>query len=163
MGRVNVNIDQILLDDFFHDPIGQPLREITRRAGNIQSAIRKTAPKRSGKLAASVRKLPPTFGRMTNTISIEIAVGSGTQTPYLGYVIGGTRPHRIYPKGAHYRAAGMKVSKKTGRAYRSKQKVTTHALRFAYGGGIVFRAYVNHPGTAANDFINRGLVIGFAQ
>lgn len=162
VGKVNVNIDQVLIDAFFHDPAGGPMREMQRRANNVQSAIRRAAPKKIGKLAASVRKGIPSFGRTRNTIVFQIDIGSATQTPYLGYVINGTSPHIIRPKGSHVRAAGIRITK-SGRAVRSKVKVHTHALRFVSGGGVVFASVVHHPGTRPNDFINRGLILGFAQ
>lgn len=164
MGRVDVNISQELLDAFWHDPIGQPVREINRRANNIQAAIKREAPVRTGKTRASVRKQPPSFGRTVNTISMQIDIGSDGLTPYLGYILDGTPPHVITPKGAHTRAAGaIRVSKKNGRAYRVRKKVHTKALRFVMAGSVVYRTRVFHPGTTANDFISRGLKIGFEE
>ena len=163
-GKVTVDISDTLLDAFWHDPLGDPMREINRRANNIQSAIKIAAPRRTGKLAASVRKQPPTVGRAAQTISVQIDIGSDSQTPYLGYVLDGTRPHIIVPKGTHYRTTGaIKVNRKTGRVRRGKVRVTTRALRFTTGGGVIFRTRVFHPGTRANDFIDRGLKIGFEQ
>jgi hypothetical protein len=50
----------------------------------------------------------------------------------VGYVINGTSPHQIRPR-------------------------TRQALRFTVGGRIVFAKLVNHPGTQANDFLNKAL------
>lgn len=163
VSRVSVDVSQQLLDDFFHDPAGEPLREIHRRTNNIQAAIRREAPKQTGRLAATVRKQPPQFGRASNTISITIDVGSNTQTPYLGYILDGTEPHIITPRGTHYRKTGQYKVGKGGKAYAVRKKVTTHALRFVSGGTIVFATVVHHPGTRANDFITRGMEIGFAE
>lgn len=48
------------------------------------------------------------------------------------YVVKGTRPHIIRP-------------------------VRRRALRFTIGGRVVFAKVVNHPGTQANDFLNKAL------
>lgn len=48
------------------------------------------------------------------------------------YVINGTRPHLIRP-------------------------VRARALRFTVGGRVVFAKLVNHPGTQADDFLNKAL------
>jgi hypothetical protein len=50
----------------------------------------------------------------------------------VGYVINGTAPHQIRPR-------------------------TRQALRFTVGGRIVFAKLVNHPGTQADDFLNKAL------
>lgn len=51
----------------------------------------------------------------------------------VGYVINGTPPHPIRPRPPK------------------------RALRFTIGGRIVFAAAVSHPGTQANDFMNKAL------
>jgi hypothetical protein len=167
-GKTSVNIDQTLIDGFFHDPVGGPYREMVRRSNNVQSAIRKEAPKRTGLLAASVRKGVPTFGRTRNTIVVQIDIG-GRSTPYLGYILNGTEPHIIRPKGSHTRTVTKSRVSRGGRQaiavvhVKSRLRVKTHALRFMAGGGVVFASVVHHPGTSPNDFINRGLALGFAQ
>ncbi|MFB8347909.1 hypothetical protein [Streptomyces niveus] len=52
--------------------------------------------------------------------------------PAVRFVLDGTRPHIIRPRRAK-------------------------ALRFAVGGRVVFAAYVRHPGTRANNFMERAI------
>lgn len=55
--------------------------------------------------------------------------------PAVHYVLNGTRAHLIRPR---------------------RRK----ALRFEVGGRVVFARLVRHPGTRANDFMFRALLIG---
>lgn len=138
--KVSVNIDQGLVDEFFQRP-GSPLElQLTVIALQVQIAIVKEAPKRTGRLAGSVRKLPPKRSSDRHqTVSITINIGNSRLTPYLGYVLNGTPQHAILPIA---------------------DRPNPH-LRFIYGGQVVFARRVLHPGTRANDFVSRGLERGF--
>jgi len=76
----------------------------------------------------SERIAPPIVQRSADGPSADITV----RHPAVGYVINGTRPHQIRPR-------------------------TKKALRFTVGGRVVFAKLVNHPGTQANDFLNKAL------
>lgn len=160
--RVDVHVDDALLDVYFMDPFGDLAREVERRAGNVQVAIRRNAPRQTGRLAATVRKNPVQFSRNRhNTVSAEVVTGSATLTPYLGFILDGTPPHEIRPRGAHFVAVEEGPSIKGHRTKR--RRVRNRALRFMANGEIRFATVVHHPGTAPNDFITRGLIEGFAQ
>lgn len=160
--RVNVDISEILLDAYFMDPFGDLAREVERKAGNVQIAIRRNAPRQTGRLAATVRKNPVQFSRNRhNTASVEVVTGSATLTPYLGFILDGTPPHEIRPRGAHFVAVEEGPSIKGHRTQR--RRVQNRALRFTQNGQVRFATVVHHPGTSPNDFITRGLIEGFAQ
>lgn len=80
----------------------------------------------------SQRIAPPVVQRAAGGPSADITV----RHEAVGYVINGTRPHQIRPR-------------------------TRQALRFTVGGRIVFARLVNHPGTQANDFLNKALPAAF--
>lgn len=93
--------------------------------------------KRARRVEARARELAP--GTMKRGISTRIE-GRGrnltavivSSHPATLYVVNGTRPHQIRP-------------------------VRAKALRFTVGGRVVFAKLVNHPGTKANDFMNKAL------
>jgi hypothetical protein len=161
---VNVHIDDLLVDAYFMDPFGDLAKDIERRAGHVQTSIQHNAPRHTGRLAATVRKRPTMFSRDThNTASVTIDIGSTALTPYLGFVLDGTPPHEIRPRGAHYVQAAEGPAF-NGKGHRLKRRrVQNSALRFMVNGEIRFATVVHHPGTAPDDFVTRGLIEGFAQ
>lgn len=161
-GKVSVHIDSALLDAYFMDPVGDLAREIQRRGNRVHQAIQANAPRHTGRLAATVRKRPLFFSRNKHDqVSMTIDTGSPGLTPYLGYILDGTEPHEIRPRGTSRLVQVEEGPSIPG--HRTKRKrVQRRALRFAAGGGIVFATVVHHPGTSPNDFITRGLQEGFA-
>lgn len=93
---------------------------------------------RADRTAARARQFAP--GSMSERIAPPVVqAGAGGPSADItvrhhavGYVINGTRPHQIRP-------------------------VRARALRFTVGGRVVFARLVNHPGTTANDFLNKSL------
>lgn len=162
--RVSVNIDRELLDAYWKDPFGDLAREMLRRGGNVQRAIQHNAPRRTGLLAATVRKSPVGFTKDShNQAYVDVTIGSPGLTPYLGFILDGTPPHEIRPRGAHL-VQVEEGPKFAGKGHRLKRRrVTNSALRFTVNGEVRFATVVHHPGTSANDFITRGLIEGFAQ
>ncbi len=72
-------------------------------------------------------------------------------TRYARFVEYGTRPHQIWPKAGH----GTTHPLNPGQSRRDITDIGTHrvALRFRWKGRIVFRRYVNHPGTKPYPFM----------
>ena len=158
--KVKVDISRELLDAFWMDPIGPLAREVERRGDRVHLAIRGETPRMTGLLAATVRKQPLAFSRSSaSQVSMTITVGSSSLTPYLGYILDGTVPHIITPRGAHMVKVfeGPEIK---GHKVKRKRVQNTH-LRFVSGGRVVFATVVHHPGTKSNDFITRGLEMGF--
>jgi hypothetical protein len=106
--------------------------DLDRRATNVQYATIRGAPKRSGRLASTVRKNP---GRTAVGPHVDVITGRKGMTDYLGYILRGTPPHLI----------------------RAIQNRPNAHLRFMVGGRIVFVRAVRHPGTSPNNFIVRAL------
>jgi hypothetical protein len=105
-----------------------------RRPGGIGARLLQ---RRAERVAARARELAP--GTMADHITTRVEdTGRGltayvvSEHPATQYVIYGTRPHIIRPRRAR-------------------------ALRFEVGGRVVYAAYVQHPGTRANDFLARAL------
>lgn len=105
------------------------LREMMRRGQNVLAEMYRQVPTDTGLLAATLRLQARTPG---GGYGVVVAAGQDGVTDYLGYILDGTPPHVIRPR-------------------RKK------ALRFVAGGRVVFSKRVNHPGTAANNFILRSL------
>lgn len=95
------------LDDWLHNKIGPELVK----------EMKSKAPVASGKLRDAIRQVNGP-GR--------VAVGTHG-IGYIQYVVEGTRPHDIRPKG--------------------------NALVFKIGGKTIFARVVHHPGTKANNFM----------
>lgn len=72
-------------------------------------------------------------------------------TPYAGYVEGGTKAHEIWPKEGH----GLIGPLRPGQSRRAVTDIGTHriALRFWKGGRLVFARMVRHPGTPPLPFM----------
>ena len=104
-------------------------REIMRRADRAADYQRRNCPRRTGRLAATVRTQ---FAGSGGGIAAQAITGREGLTPYLGYILYGTGPHVILPNRAK-------------------------ALRFASGSGVVFATRVDHPGTSANNFVLESL------
>lgn len=113
---------------FILDPVGPVYRELDRRMTPVQLEAKRLVRKRTGKLAASIRKNRKDIARLP-TVNV-VAGGKGIN--YTGYEHDGTPPHVI-------------------RARRKK------ALRFQVGGQVVFRKQVQHPGTTGTFFLARAL------
>lgn len=108
--------------------------DIDRRATNVQAAIVRGVPKRTARLASTVRKNP---GRTATGPHVDVITGRKGMTDYLGYILDGTPPHLIA-------------------AIQNRPNAT---LRFVIGGQVVFAKVVRHPGTRPNNFILRALPI----
>jgi hypothetical protein len=111
---------------------------VDRMLNSPTGMVGRDVQQRADRTAARARQFAP--GSMSQRIAPPV-VQRGADGPQaditvrheaVGYVINGTRPHQIRP--------------------RYKQ-----ALRFTVGGRVVFAKLVNHPGTQANDFMNKAL------
>lgn len=106
--------------------------DLDRRAVNVQAAVVRGVPKRTGRLASTVRK---NRGRSATGPHVDVIAGRTGLTDYLGYILGGTPPHLI----------------------RAHSNRPNPHLRFMAGGRVVFTRVVRHPGTAPNNFLERAL------
>lgn len=110
------------------------LERMLRLPGGI---VGRNLRRRARRVEARAKELAP--GSMSRGITTRIE-GNGRDLsavirsthPASLWVINGTRPHQIRP-------------------------VRAQALRFTVGGRVVFAKLVNHPGTKANDFLNKAL------
>jgi len=112
-------------------------RGLLPRVRAVESAARTLAPKRTGRLARSIRTRARGAGGRFTTLggttiaSYEIVVA----VPYAAYVSGGTKPHIIRVRNA---------------------RVLTDGVRF-------FGTSVRHPGTRPNNYLERALRVGFLR
>lgn len=95
--------------------------ELSLARGLLISMVKAEAPVQTGRLLKGIS------GRTLSNPTRTIVTSSA---PYTKYVIGGTRPHMIYPRNAR-------------------------ALSFTIGGRRVFASRVQHPGTKPNPFHER--------
>ncbi len=117
---------------------GRGLQEI---AGRIDGVTKRDMDRRARLVEAEAKRLVGVdTGRLRRTIRrqsgagfVEVIAGRPGRTPYLGFHIYGTPPHVI-------------------RVRRRK------ALRWYVDGEARFATKVNHPGTAANPFLQRALL-----
>lgn len=105
----------------------------------VRDAIKAKAPVSKTPMVAAFRGAGP--GRLRDSIRFQSSTSTGVarsefiaQVPYAGYVVNGTRPHRIVPR----------------------QAKMLHFLTAA-DGVPVFAHGVNHPGTKANPFAQRSV------
>ncbi|MCY0957747.1 hypothetical protein [Streptomyces sp. H27-H5] len=115
---------------------GRLARALKARGGFVERRLRA----RTERVAAVAAQLAP--GSMGDGIETRIErvpkglSGVITSThPATRYVIEGTRPHVIRARRAKY-------------------------LKFDVGGTTLFRKQVNHPGSQANDFLTKALLLG---
>jgi hypothetical protein len=106
--------------------------DLDDRATNVQLAMIRGAPKRTGRLVSTIRKNP---GRTATGPHVDVIAGRRGMTDYLGYILRGTPPHVI-------------------QAIANRPNAT---LRFMVGGRIVYARLVRHPGTSPNNFMLRAL------
>ncbi len=126
-GSVNTGEYDRYLNDM-HDPIRL---DITKRAVKLQAAADKMCPVRTGKLRSTGRKQDGLEGEKPYT---DVIYGREGETDYLGYVLFGTEAHEIVP---HPRPNGR--------------------LRFVVGGAVIYAKAVHHPGTRANNFMEKAI------
>lgn len=130
----DITVDQAKFDVFARDPAGPIVKDLVRRGNNVESTARFDAPRRTGLLASTIRTQVDNSGRLP---SVEVIAGRDGATPYTGYVVYGTRPHRILP---------------------IQNRKNAHLRFFSRAGTLVFSKGVNHPGTRADDFLQRALL-----
>lgn len=105
-------------------------RSMETKVRRVTSAARRLAPKDTGRLRASIRMDRRSALGQFSTRSVPITQYEvSANTPYAGYVIGGTRPHVIRVRRA---------------------QVLTDGVNF-------FGKRVMHPGTKPNDFLTKAL------
>lgn len=109
------------------------LRDLERRASNIQMGARFRVRVRTGKLLSTIRK---NNGKNSRGQYVDILAG-GSGANYVMFEHDGTRPHEIAAR-----------RRKT--------------LRFVYNGQVVFAKRVYHPGTQGSHFLERSLPLGAA-
>lgn len=133
MQGVGAQVDDAAFDAWVADPAG-PVRARLLEPRGAAVAVRMvaTAPKRTGLLAATIRR---ERGIGVRGPYVDIIAGERRLTPYLGYILHGTPPHMIHAR---------------------RNRPNPH-LRFIQHGNIRFAKKVFHPGTAANDFVTASL------
>lgn len=90
-GFTRITIDAARLAAFVGSPGGPVMRDLDRRATNLQTAAKAQVGKVTGKLAASIVKRPGVDARGPYVIV-------GAYTDYALYHHQGTPPHTIYPR-----------------------------------------------------------------
>lgn len=101
-------------------------RELMRRADRAADYQRRACPRRTGRLASTVRTQLARSG--SGGPAAQAITGREGSTNYLGFLLYGTGPHVIVPNRAK-------------------------ALRFATSSGVVFATKVQHPGNRADNFV----------
>jgi hypothetical protein len=117
---------------FVNAPAGPIRHELDRRATNVQRYQLRAVPKKTGMLASTSRK---NAGRLGLRPYVDVIIGKQGLTDYLGYILYGTHAHYI-------------------RAIPNRPNAH---LRFMVGGGVRFAKQVWHPGTRANNFVQRSM------
>lgn len=107
-------------------------------AMNLENNIKDEAPYKEGRLKRSIR----TDTRIHKMMSIITGYWDEGVAPHGIYVLAGTKPHTIRPKGQ-------------GR-YHAGQQLTQGSALWWPGAEHPVRE-VHHPGTKPNDFLGRGL------
>lgn len=128
-------IDRKALDAFLRHPDSGVMRDLDRRMSNVQLVAKALVGRKTGRLYATIRKQ-----RNAKRLYVDVVAGLPGQTPYLGWHMFGTEPHRI-------------TARKRGRGRRRRAGY----LRFTVGGRVVFRRSVMHPGNRPNDFLVHAL------
>lgn len=106
--------------------------EMLRRGQNVLEAMYRGAPKDTGLLQQTFRMQP---GTRSSGVGTTVIAGREGVTPYLGFILDGTRPHEI----------------------RAKRTRPNPHLRFIQNGTVRFAKRVWHPGTAPDNFMLRAL------
>lgn len=132
--RTSGGVDTSKLERFINDPAQPVRRDQRRRAGNVQAYQQRHASRRTGKLVSTSRKRDGRLGPFRPYI--DVIIGRNGETDYLGYILYGTHAHVI-------------------RAIPNRPNAH---LRFVSGGRIVYAREVMHPGTRANNFVQRSLL-----
>lgn len=115
---------------YIRDPYGPVIRDLETRMGRAQRGAKRMVRKRTGRLAASIRR-KSRFTKRAAVVEV-IAGGRAKQFPHTLIEHDGSPPHII-------------------RARRKK------ALRFEVGGQVLFRKQVRHPGTRGTKYLQRAL------
>ncbi|WNM68779.1 hypothetical protein SEA_SOOS_49 [Gordonia phage Soos] len=108
-------------------PSGVGTLAVQRLVRATANAAKIKAPVRTGVLRNSI-----TYPTTPRTTGMKVESEVVATAPYAAFVHDGTRPHVIKPRNAS-------------------------VLRFPAGGGIVYAAHVNHPGTRARPFLRNAL------
>jgi len=128
-GNVNVRAGDIrALEEHEIEP------DLDRRATALQGALIREVPKRTARLAGTIRK---NRGRTVLGPHVDVIVGRDGLTDYLGYILHGTPPHLIA----------------------AIQNRPNASLRYMAGGTVVFRKVVRHPGTTPRNFMINALPV----
>jgi hypothetical protein len=118
--------------DKYVNDMRDPIRlDLAKRANKLLAEATKRCPVNTGLLRSTGRKNDGLDGEKPYT---DVIFGQDGITDYLGYVLNGTPAHMIYP---HPRPNGR--------------------LRFVVGGTIIYAREVHHPGTRANNFLEKSI------
>lgn len=93
----------------------------------VTASVRQEAPRRTGELARNIKGYVTPAG---SVFAVEVRV-EGQRAEVVPFILEGTRAHTIRARG--------------------------QALRFQVGGETLYRQAVQHPGTGANPFVERGV------
>lgn len=108
-------------------PSGVGTLAVQRLVRATANSAKVKAPVRTGVLRNSI-----TYPATPTVTGMKVSSEVVATAPYAKFVHDGTRPHVIKPRNAS-------------------------VLRFPSGGGIVYAAHVNHPGTRARPFLRNAL------
>ncbi len=139
MARVTVVMNRVAVDHFkgWQGPVGKSVDRLANMIANTQRAY---APRRTGKLFATIRV--GAHGRWARGIRVNVganppAIGGGSKRGYSYMTNEGTRPHVIRARNP----SGL--------------------LKFYWvkvGATVHFRS-VNHPGTRGTHWADRGMAV----
>lgn len=130
----DITVDAARWRAYAKDPSGPIVRDLVRRANNVEASARFDAPRGTGLLASTIRTQMDFTGELPAS---EVIAGREGVTNYLGYVLNGTRPHEI---------AAI------------PNRPNPHLRYITRAGVVVFRRKVWHPGTRADPFLQRALL-----
>lgn len=110
----------------------EPDRFLRKKARNVALTARVLAPRRTGRLASSIRVDQNRDERGHYAFGFSVY----TRTPYAGYVHEGTGPHVYfsYPKKMRFKGTN------------------------AWAGQTIFTDMIDHPGTPAQPFLQKALI-----
>jgi hypothetical protein len=125
------NPDYYVIKSTFRSVDGAAGKAVQEKSARVMREMRRIAPIKSGRLLMTIRR---EVGAGPRGPYADVYAGARGLTPYLGYVLYGTLPHKI-------------------RARRRRM------LRFYWTrmGGWFYGKQVQHPGSRANNFMQDAL------
>jgi hypothetical protein len=132
LANVSGSVNTSEYDRYLNDARDPVRLDITKRAQKVLVEAERRCPVRTGLLRSTGRKNDGLDGEKPYT---DVIFGRDGETDYLGYVLNGTPAHEITPH---------------------QNRPNAH-LRFVVGGAVIYARVVHHPGTRANNFMEKSI------